>query len=149
MSDPKHFDHILPFLQPADLHHAIPLTAQEVLRMHAKDEVPIAAGASELQPDRIPRSGEQSLPAAASSSPQPSRVTRSATTASQHTPHAASGWRIHCGVEVTELSTNKQHFFSHFLLSRFGGECTGTEQRICTERGVISLTEGTQTLQAR
>ena len=23
-------------------------------------------------------------------------------------PHAASGWRIHCGVEVTELSTNKQ-----------------------------------------
>ena len=27
-------------------------------------------------------------------------------------PHAASGWRIHCGVEVTELSTNKQHTFS-------------------------------------
>ena len=24
------------------------------------------------------------------------------------TPHAASGWRIYCGVEVTELSTNKQ-----------------------------------------
>ena len=24
-------------------------------------------------------------------------------------PHAAFGWRIHCGVEVTELSTNKQH----------------------------------------
>jgi hypothetical protein len=24
-------------------------------------------------------------------------------------PHNASGWRIHCGVEVTELSTNKQH----------------------------------------
>ena len=52
MSDPKHFDHILPFLQPADVHHAIPLTAQEVLRMHAKDDVPVAAGASELQPDR-------------------------------------------------------------------------------------------------
>jgi len=28
--------------------------------------------------------------------------------------HAASGWRIHCGVEVTELSTNKQHTLSHF-----------------------------------
>ena len=27
-------------------------------------------------------------------------------------PHAASGWRIHCGVEVTELSTNKQHTLS-------------------------------------
>jgi len=26
MSDPKHFDHILPFLQPADVHHTIPLT---------------------------------------------------------------------------------------------------------------------------
>jgi hypothetical protein len=23
--------------------------------------------------------------------------------------HAAHGWRIHCGVEVTEWSTNKQH----------------------------------------
>jgi hypothetical protein len=23
--------------------------------------------------------------------------------------HAAFGWRIHCGVEVTESSTNKQH----------------------------------------
>jgi hypothetical protein len=26
--------------------------------------------------------------------------------------HAASGWRIHCGVEVTESSTNKQHTLS-------------------------------------
>jgi hypothetical protein len=26
--------------------------------------------------------------------------------------HAASGWRIHCGVEVTEMSTNKQHTLS-------------------------------------
>jgi hypothetical protein len=53
--------------------------------MHAKDDVPVAAGASDLQSDRISRSGEQSLPAAVSASPQPSRVTRSATTASQHT----------------------------------------------------------------
>jgi hypothetical protein len=27
-------------------------------------------------------------------------------------PHSAFGWRIHCGVEVTELSTNKQHTLS-------------------------------------
>jgi hypothetical protein len=27
--------------------------------------------------------------------------------------HAAFGWRIHCGVEVTELSTNKQHTPPH------------------------------------
>ncbi len=26
--------------------------------------------------------------------------------------HAAFGWRIHCGVEVTEVSTNKQHTLS-------------------------------------
>ncbi len=39
MIDPKHFDHILPFLQPADVHHAIPLTAQEVVRMHTKDDI--------------------------------------------------------------------------------------------------------------
>jgi hypothetical protein len=83
MSDPKHFDHILPFLQPADVHHTIPLTAQEVVRMHAKDDVPVAVGASDLPTDRISRSGEPSLsPAAASSFPPQSRATRSATTLS-------------------------------------------------------------------
>jgi hypothetical protein len=51
--------------------------------MHAKDDVPVAAGASELQTARISRSGEQSLPAATSSFLKPSRVTRSATTAAQ------------------------------------------------------------------
>ena len=35
-------------------------------RLFALDDVPVAAGASDLQPDRISRSGEQSLPAAAS-----------------------------------------------------------------------------------
>jgi hypothetical protein len=30
--------------------------------------------------------------------------------------HAASGCRILCGVEVTELSTNKQHTLSHLAL---------------------------------
>jgi hypothetical protein len=30
-----------------------------------------------------------------------------------HLNHAAHGWRIHCGVEVTELSTNKQHTLSN------------------------------------
>ena len=33
-------------------------------------------------------------------------------------PHAASGWRIHCGVEVTELSTNKQHTLSLLLIDQ-------------------------------
>jgi hypothetical protein len=46
-------------------------------------------GASDLQTDRISRSGEPSLsPAAASSFPQQSRATRSATTASK--PHDTS-----------------------------------------------------------
>ena len=44
--------------------------------MHAKDDVPVAVGASDLQPR---------LSAVVSSSPQPRRVTRSATTASPHT----------------------------------------------------------------
>jgi hypothetical protein len=35
-------------------------------------------------------------------------------------PHAASGGRIHCGVEATELSTNKQHSLSSYdYLSQF------------------------------
>jgi hypothetical protein len=38
------------------------------------------------------------------------------TMAGRKEPHAASGWRIHCGVEVTELSTNKQHTLSNVLI---------------------------------
>ena len=38
MSDPKHFDHILPFLQPADVHHAIALSRADVVQMHAIDD---------------------------------------------------------------------------------------------------------------
>jgi hypothetical protein len=57
--------------------------------MHAKDDVPVAVGASDQQTDSISRSGEPSLsPAAASSFPQQSRATRSATTASK--PHDTS-----------------------------------------------------------
>ena len=51
--------------------------------MHAKDDVPVAVGASDLQTDRISRSGEPSLLPAAASFPQQSRATRSATTASK------------------------------------------------------------------
>ena len=38
LSDPKHFDHILPFLQPADVHHSIPLNSDDIKRMHATDD---------------------------------------------------------------------------------------------------------------
>ena len=38
LSDPKHFDHILPFLQPADVHHSIPLNNDDIGRMHAIDD---------------------------------------------------------------------------------------------------------------
>jgi hypothetical protein len=31
--------------------------------------------------------------------------------------HAASCWRIDCGVEVTELSTNKQHTLSKLAVN--------------------------------
>jgi hypothetical protein len=52
--------------------------------MHAKDDVPVAVDASDPQTNRISRSVEPSLlPAAASSFPQQSRATRSATTASK------------------------------------------------------------------
>jgi len=70
MSDPKHFIHILPFFQPTDVHHAIPLTDEEVVRMHAKDNVPVDVCGTDLQTDRISRPGEPSLsPAAASNFP--------------------------------------------------------------------------------
>ena len=42
-------------------------------------------------------------------------------------PHAASGWRIHCGVEVTELSTNKQHSLSQSNRNRVHMDNCGVE----------------------
>ena len=44
LSDPKHFDHILPFLQPADVHHSIPLSSADIVRMHAHDDAELGAG---------------------------------------------------------------------------------------------------------
>ena len=43
LSDPKHFDHILPFLQPADVHHSIPLSSADIIRMHAHDDAELGA----------------------------------------------------------------------------------------------------------
>ena len=56
LSDPKHFDHILPFLQPADVHHVIPLTGQDILRMHAADDAHLNGCLAESEP---PDAGEQ------------------------------------------------------------------------------------------
>jgi hypothetical protein len=38
LSDPKHFDHILPFLQHADAQYSIPLNSDDINRMHATDD---------------------------------------------------------------------------------------------------------------
>ena len=47
MSDPQHFDHLLPFLHPDDIHHKIDLTPEEIMRMHSED------GSEEsLEPDK-------------------------------------------------------------------------------------------------
>ena len=37
LSDPRHFDHILPFLQPDDLPHKIALSPADICDMHAED----------------------------------------------------------------------------------------------------------------
>ena len=55
--------------------------------------------------------------------PENVRVHTYTQTPHTHTPHAASGWRIHCGVEVTELSTNKQHTLSLYILLFFNLFC--------------------------
>jgi hypothetical protein len=50
LSDPKHVDHILPFLQSADVHHSIPLKSDDIKRMHATDDaVTFDAGEPDMQ----------------------------------------------------------------------------------------------------
>jgi hypothetical protein len=37
LSDPRHFDTILPFLQPGDVGHKIDLTVEDIQKMHTSD----------------------------------------------------------------------------------------------------------------
>jgi hypothetical protein len=37
LSDPRHFDHILPFLCPEDIPHCIDLSADDICKMHEED----------------------------------------------------------------------------------------------------------------
>jgi hypothetical protein len=37
LSDPRHFDHILPFLCPEDIPHRIDLSAEDICKMHEED----------------------------------------------------------------------------------------------------------------
>ncbi len=38
LSDPKHWDHILPFMQPGDVTHRIALTDVDIRAMHTADD---------------------------------------------------------------------------------------------------------------
>ena len=37
LSDPRHFDHILPFMCPEDIPHRIDLSADDICKMHEED----------------------------------------------------------------------------------------------------------------
>ena len=37
LSDPRHFDHVLPFLCPEDIPHRIDLSANDICTMHEED----------------------------------------------------------------------------------------------------------------
>jgi len=79
--------------------------------MHAKDDVPVAVGASDLQPR---------LSAAVSSSPQPRRVTRSATTASPHTsplclPDSGESVQVRSKESAAQLQYLKPQLFAQAL----------------------------------
>jgi hypothetical protein len=56
--------------------------------------------------------------------------------------NAASGWRIHCGVEVTELSTNKQHTLSLGAGGMVAGDIgvsvqVGSDEAVDVTTGVV------------
>ena len=49
MSDPRHFDTILPFLQPGDVGHSIDLTADDIEKMHTASASSISAPTTTIQ----------------------------------------------------------------------------------------------------
>ena len=58
-------------------------------------------------------------------------------TLAKHYHHAASGWRIHRGVEVTESSTNKQHTLSKCLRSSLRRRWLHQGQALRCARGAL------------
>jgi hypothetical protein len=49
MSDPRHFDTILPFLQPGDVGHKIDLTADDIEKMHESSSSSISTPTTTIQ----------------------------------------------------------------------------------------------------
>ena len=49
MSDRRHFDTILPFLQPGDVGHKIDLTVDDIEKMHAASASSISAATTAIQ----------------------------------------------------------------------------------------------------
>ena len=74
LSDPKHWDHILPFMQPGDVPHRIALTDADIRAMHAADghedsDVPVDVVTTRSQTDsKFRASGESSASATTSNS---------------------------------------------------------------------------------
>jgi len=74
LSDPKHWDHILPFMQPGDVPHRIALTDADIRDMHAPDgdedgDVPIGVVTTRSQAaSELRTSGELPAPSATSNS---------------------------------------------------------------------------------
>jgi hypothetical protein len=74
LSDPKHWDHILPFMQSGDVPHKIDLTDVDIRDMyavdgHEDDDVPVDVVTTRSQvSSKLPASGELSVSSATSNS---------------------------------------------------------------------------------
>jgi hypothetical protein len=74
LSNPKHWDHILPFMQPRDVPHRIALTDTDIRAMHAADshedgDVPVNVVTTRSQAaSKLRASGELPAPSATSNS---------------------------------------------------------------------------------
>jgi hypothetical protein len=74
LSDPKHWDHILPFMQPGDFPHRIALTDEDIRAMHVSDghendDVPMDVVTTRSQAtSKLSTSGELSAPSTTSNS---------------------------------------------------------------------------------
>ena len=61
LSDPRHFDHILPFLHPDSIPHAIDLSAADICQMHADDGDQVEMPTRKSTRFRVTASGEPVL----------------------------------------------------------------------------------------
>ena len=113
MSNPEHFDHLLPFLHPYDIHHKIDLTPEDIMQMHSEDGVedPSIETDMRTRSRHLPQRPGESKPGQlkpGESVPKPAESEKRAASHSQNPVSGEKGSRAQTETEIGDLKSYKK-----------------------------------------